>query len=60
MFSNHVGGRGSIKSTYQAIATLKAMDSLKSLPSGVSNGLVDTLKKAHNGRYFEFTNVPAV
>jgi hypothetical protein len=60
MFSNNAGGRGNIKSTYQAIATLRALDSIESLPSSVSTSLINTLSAANNGKYFDFTNVPAI
>jgi len=60
MFSNNVGGRGNIKSTYQAIATLRALNALESLPSDVSDALISALNTASNGQYFDFKNVPAL
>jgi len=64
LFSNTAGGRGNIKSTYQAVAVLEALDSVSSLPanvkSGISSALTAAVADAPTGKYFSFTGVPAI
>jgi len=64
LFANTAGGRGNIKSTYQAVAVLKALDSVSSLPanvnSGITSALTAALTDASTGKYFAFTGVPAI
>jgi hypothetical protein len=64
LFANIPGGRGNIKSTYQAIATLQALDSIASIPASVVKGLnavlAAALTETESGKYFAFTYVPAV
>lgn len=54
LFAAQAGGRGNIKSTYQAIAALSALDSITSLSATTAQEISTTIRNAWNAETLRF------